>query len=497
MAFPTKPSGASAAAYAARSRPVGRLLNGGQPQACSLWSTVKQFALSRSKQARFVAEAEQSGAPELPAPRSVVAAAGAGSEPIETAAWGTPPFNTAAKIKVIGVGGGGSNAVNRMVNTDVQGVDFYVVNTDAQALANSSVDSRNRIQIGGQLTRGLGAGGNPDVGGRAALESRDLLEDAIDDADMVFVTAGMGGGTGSGAAPIVANTARSRGVLTVGIVTLPFTFEGRLRRQQALDAINNLRDEVDTLIVIPNDKLLETVDGNLPIVEAFKVADDVLRQGVRGISDIIQVPGLVNVDFADVKAVMSNAGTALMGQGRASGKGRAREAALAAVASPLLDVDVDNATGIVWNITGPADMTLFEVNEAAEVIYDLVSPECNLIFGAVVEDGRAQSSEVSITLIATGLQGYKGVGGAARVERAPAPQRQAAPQQPAPAPAPAPRAPPSGGAACRCPASCGNGRGGERRRGGESGAPGRRGGGAAAWRGGGVVAGGGGPGGRV
>ncbi|GMH35536.1 hypothetical protein BSKO_03404 [Bryopsis sp. KO-2023] len=308
-----------------------------------------------------------------------------------------------ATIKVIGVGGGGSNAVNRMLQGEVHGVEFFVVNTDSQALIASPVLEENKLQIGTKLTRGLGAGGNPEIGLRAANESKNLIENALAGSDMVFVTAGMGGGTGSGAAPVVASTAKAMGILTVAIVTTPFSFEGRMRSQQAKDAIDNLKNAVDTLIVIPNDRLLKAVDSNMPVTEAFRMADDVLQQGVKGISDIITVPGLVNVDFADVRAIMQDAGSSLMGQGLGTGKGRAREAAMNAISSPLLDVGIERATGIVWNITGPSDMTLFEVNEAAEIIYDLVDPSANLIFGAVVD--RSLQQEVSITLIATGFGG--------------------------------------------------------------------------------------------
>lgn len=307
-----------------------------------------------------------------------------------------------AGIKVLGVGGGGSNAVNRMADGSVQGVEFWVMNTDLQALAISPVDGPHKIQIGQQLTRGLGAGGKPEVGQRAAEESTLEIEAALTGTDMVFVTAGMGGGTGSGAAPIVAGIAKSLGILTVGIVTTPFSFEGRRRRNQAMAAVEELRASVDTLIVIPNDRLLDAVGGSMPVSDAFKVADDVLRQGVRGISDIITIPGLVNVDFADVKAVMLNAGTSLMGQGRASGKDRAKSAAAQAIASPLLDIGSQSATGIVWNITGPPDLTLFEVNEAAEQIYDLVDATANVIFGAVV-DPNMPNGQVDVTLIATGF----------------------------------------------------------------------------------------------
>lgn len=316
----------------------------------------------------------------------------------------------AATIKVVGVGGGGSNAVNRMVDADINGVEFWIVNTDAQALETAKADPRNHLQIGAELTRGLGAGGNPEIGQKAAEESRSAIEQSLSGADMVFVTAGMGGGTGSGAAPVVAQVAKSAGILTVGIVTMPFKFEGRQRYNQAMEAVERLRQNVDTLIVIPNDRLLSAVDASLPVQDAFLLADDILRQGVRGITDIITLPGLINVDFADVRAVMADAGSSLMGIGRASGKNRAREAAEAAISSPLLDLGIDRATGIVWNITGGSDLTLHEVNEAAEVIYDLVDPSALIIFGAVVKDGnRATDGEVSITLIATGFSPSAGM----------------------------------------------------------------------------------------
>eukprot|EP00798_Chlamydomonas_sp_ICE-L_P027139 gene27139-2369_t len=319
-----------------------------------------------------------------------------------------------AVIKVFGVGGGGSNAVNNMVNKDINGVDFWIANTDAQALDSSPV--LNKIQIGGKLTRGLGAGGNPEIGMRAAQESVDEIKRALEGTDMVFVTAGMGGGTGSGAAPVVANCARQMGILTVGIVTTPFTFEGRQRQAQAKVALAELRAAVDTLIVIPNDRLLTAVDINVPIKAAFTMADDVLRQGVLSLVNVdlanvsaimskfalsLMVPGLVNVDFADVSAIMSNAGSSLMGKGSASGPDRAEMAALKAISCPLLDVGIDMATGVVWNITGPSDMTLYEVNQAAEIIYDMVDPNANLIFGAVVDPNMEASGEVSITIIAT------------------------------------------------------------------------------------------------
>ncbi|KAK3447065.1 hypothetical protein EUGRSUZ_A02664 [Eucalyptus grandis] len=307
-----------------------------------------------------------------------------------------------AKIKVIGVGGGGSNAVNRMIESAMKGVEFWIVNTDIQAMRMSPVFPDNRLQIGQELTRGLGAGGNPEIGMNAAKESKEAIEEALYGSDMVFVTAGMGGGTGTGGAPIIAGVAKSMGILTVGIVTTPFSFEGRKRTVQAQEGIASLRDNVDTLIVIPNDKLLTAVSPSTPVTEAFNLADDILRQGVRGISDIITIPGLVNVDFADVRAIMANAGSSLMGIGTATGKTRARDAALNAIQSPLLDIGIERATGIVWNITGGSDLTLFEVNAAAEVIYDLVDPTANLIFGAVIDPSL--SGQVSITLIATGFK---------------------------------------------------------------------------------------------
>lgn len=307
-----------------------------------------------------------------------------------------------ATIKVIGVGGGGSNAVNRMIESSMKGVEFWIVNTDIQAMRMSPVFPENRLQIGRELTRGLGAGGNPEIGMNAARESKESIEEALHGSDMVFVTAGMGGGTGTGAAPIIAGVAKSMGILTVGIVTTPFSFEGRRRAVQAQEGIAALRENVDTLIVIPNDKLLTAVSQNTPVTEAFNLADDILRQGVRGISDIITIPGLVNVDFADVRAIMADAGSSLMGIGTATGKTRARDAALNAIQSPLLDIGIERATGIVWNITGGTDLTLFEVNAAAEVIYDLVDPSANLIFGAVIDPSI--SGQVSITLIATGFK---------------------------------------------------------------------------------------------
>ncbi|GMH23163.1 hypothetical protein Nepgr_025006 [Nepenthes gracilis] len=307
-----------------------------------------------------------------------------------------------AKIKVIGVGGGGSNAVNRMIESSMKGIEFWIVNTDVQAMRMSPVFPENSLQIGRELTRGLGAGGKPEIGMNAAKESKEAIEEVVNGADMVFVTAGMGGGTGTGGAPVIAGVAKSLGILTVGIVTTPFSFEGRKRAVQAQEGVASLRENVDTLIVIPNDKLLTAVSQSTPVSEAFNLADDILRQGVRGISDIIMIPGLVNVDFADVRAIMADAGSSLMGIGTGTGKSRARDAALNAIQSPLLDIGIERATGIVWNITGGSDLTLYEVNVAAEIIYDLVDPSANLIFGAVIDP--LLTGQVSITLIATGFK---------------------------------------------------------------------------------------------
>lgn len=306
-----------------------------------------------------------------------------------------------ANIKVIGVGGGGGNAVNRMIASNVSGIEFWTINTDAQALVQSAPSKR--LQIGQKLTRGLGAGGNPAIGQKAAEESRDEIASALENADLVFITSGMGGGTGTGAAPIVAEIAKEMGALTVGVVTRPFVFEGRRRTSQAEQGIEALESRVDTLIVIPNDKLLAVISEQTPVQEAFRYADDVLRQGVQGISDIITIPGLVNVDFADVRAIMADAGSALMGIGIGSGKSRAKEAANAAISSPLLESSIEGARGVVFNITGGSDLTLHEVNAAAETIYEVVDPNANIIFGAVIDD-RLQG-EVRITVIATGFTG--------------------------------------------------------------------------------------------
>jgi cell division protein FtsZ len=306
-----------------------------------------------------------------------------------------------AQIKVIGVGGGGCNAVNRMIESSVAGVEFWGINTDAQALAQSVAPQR--LQIGQKLTRGLGAGGNPAIGQKAAEESREEITAALENTDLVFITAGMGGGTGTGAAPIVAEIAKEMGCLTVGVVTRPFTFEGRRRSNQAEEGITSLQTRVDTLIVIPNNQLLSVIPPETPLQESFRIADDILRQGVQGISDIITIPGLVNVDFADVRAVMADAGSALMGIGIGSGKSRAKEGAVAAISSPLLESSIEGAKGVVLNITGGHDMTLHEVNTAAETIYEIVDPNANIIFGAVIDE--KMQGELRITVIATGFSG--------------------------------------------------------------------------------------------
>ncbi|MFZ5647222.1 MAG: cell division protein FtsZ [Bacillota bacterium] len=304
-----------------------------------------------------------------------------------------------ANIKVIGVGGGGNNAVNRMITSGLKGVEFISVNTDAQALQLSQTSVK--IQIGAKLTKGLGAGANPEIGQKAAEESRDEIIKCLKGADMVFVTAGMGGGTGTGAAPLVAEVAKELGALTVGVVTRPFTFEGRKRMMQADSGIQNLKAKVDTLITIPNDRLLQVIDKHTSIVEAFRIADDVLRQGVQGISDLIAVPGLINLDFADVKTIMKDTGSALMGIGLAAGENRAAEAARMAISSPLLETSIEGARGVLLNITGGSSLGLFEVNEAAEIIAQAADPEANIIFGAVIDERL--EDEVRVTVIATGF----------------------------------------------------------------------------------------------
>jgi len=306
-----------------------------------------------------------------------------------------------AVIKVVGIGGGGTNAVSRMVEAGLAGVEFIAVNTDAQALLMCDADVK--IHIGAKATRGLGAGADPAVGYAAGMESRDELKEALKGADMIFVTAGEGGGTGTGAAPIIAELGRELEGLTVGVVTRPFAFEGRRRSEAAEMGIQNLRDRVDTLIVIENDRLLQVVEKRTPVTEAFRMADDILRQGVQGITDLITVPGLVNLDFADVRTIMRDAGSALMGIGIAAGENRAAEAARTAVSSPLLEASIDGATGVLLNITGGPEIGLFEVNEAAEVVTSAADANANVIFGAVIDEGMGDS--VRVTVIATGFGG--------------------------------------------------------------------------------------------
>lgn len=304
-----------------------------------------------------------------------------------------------AQIKVVGVGGGGNNAVNRMIAAGLKGIEYISINTDKQALYLSKAGQK--IQIGEKLTRGLGAGANPEIGEKAAEESKEEIVQNLKGADLIFITAGMGGGTGTGAAPIVAEVAKELGILTVGVVTKPFAFEGKKRYMQADAGINKLRDKVDTLVTIPNDRLLQVVDKKTPITEAFKVADDVLRQGVQGISDLITTPGLINLDFADVKTIMLNKGLAHMGVGRASGENRAVEAAKKAIQSPLLETTINGSTGVLLNITGGSDLTLFEVNEAADQVKQAADPDANIIFGAVINEDL--KDELVITVIATGF----------------------------------------------------------------------------------------------
>ncbi|MDQ0177654.1 cell division protein FtsZ [Bacillus chungangensis] len=308
-------------------------------------------------------------------------------------------LDSLATIKVIGVGGGGNNAVNRMIEHGVKGVEFIAVNTDAQALNLSKAEIK--MQIGAKLTRGLGAGANPEIGKKAAEESKEQLEEALKGADMVFVTAGMGGGTGTGAAPVIAQIARDIGALTVGIVTRPFSFEGRKRALQASGGISEMKEAVDTLIVIPNDRLLEIVDKNTPMLEAFREADNVLRQGVQGISELIAVPGLINLDFADVKTIMTNKGSALMGIGVATGENRAAEAAKKAISSPLLETSIDGAQGVLMNISGGSNLSLYEVQEAADIVASASDQEVNMIFGSVINDNLKE--EIVVTVIATGF----------------------------------------------------------------------------------------------
>ncbi|HVX44625.1 MAG TPA: cell division protein FtsZ [Mycobacteriales bacterium] len=313
----------------------------------------------------------------------------------------TPPQNYLAIIKVVGIGGGGVNAVNRMIEVGLKGVEFIAINTDAQALLMSDADVK--LDVGRELTRGLGAGANPEVGRQAAEDHREEIEEVLKGADMVFVTAGEGGGTGTGGAPVVANIARKLGALTIGVVTRPFTFEGKRRKTSADDGIESLRNECDTLIVIPNDRLLQISDANVSVMDAFKSADQVLLSGVQGITDLITTPGLINLDFADVKSVMSGAGSALMGIGSARGDNRAVTAAEMAVASPLLEASMDGAHGVLLSVSGGSDLGLFEINESASLVADAAHPDANIIFGAVIDD--ALGDEVRVTVIAAGFDG--------------------------------------------------------------------------------------------
>lgn len=319
-----------------------------------------------------------------------------------------PEIETFARIKVVGIGGGGNNALNRMVQSKIRGIDFVAINTDAQALHYSQANKK--VHIGKEVTKGLGAGANPDVGFQAAEESEEDIYNALKNSEMVFVTAGMGGGTGSGAAPVIARIAREIGALTVGIVTKPFTFEGDRRRKIADSGIAQLKDQVDTLIVIPNDRILQIIDRKTSLLEAFGAVDDVLRQGVQGISDLITVNGLVNLDFADVKSIMSNAGSALMGIGRGAGDARAVEAVKQAMDSPLLDISIQGAKGVLINFTGGRDMGMHEIEEAAKLIYDAVDQEANIIWGTVLDENT--TGEIKVTLVATGFDSERRVQGA-------------------------------------------------------------------------------------
>jgi len=323
-----------------------------------------------------------------------------------------PLSESFARIKVVGVGGGGCNAVNRMIDEGLQGIEFISVNTDAQALLLSK--ARTRVRIGDKSTRGLGAGGNPEMGQKAAEESSEELYQVLKGSDMVFVTAGLGGGTGTGAAPVVAQIAKDMGALTIGVVTRPFTFEGSQRQLSAEKGIERLKEQADTLIAIPNDRLLQIVDKRASLTDAFKVADDVLRQGIQGISELITVPGLINLDFADVRTIMSEGGAALMAVGRSTGEDRARIAAEEAISSKLLDITIDGARGILFNVTGDSSLTLFEVNQAAAIIKETAHPDVNLIFGAVVDPNMGE--ELRVTVIATGFDTSSGI---RRMERTP------------------------------------------------------------------------------
>jgi cell division protein FtsZ len=315
-----------------------------------------------------------------------------------------PEIETFAKIKVVGVGGSGSNAISRMIESKIKGVEFVAINTDAQALHHSK--AAEKVHIGKNLTKGLGAGMNPEVGRQAAEENRDEIQDVLKGADMIFVVYGSGGGTGSGAGPIVAETAKEIGALTVAVITKPFAFEGAQRRTIAEESINNLKERVDTLITIPNDKLLSIIDRKTTLINAFRIVDDVLRQGVQGISDLITKPGIVNVDFADVRTIMADSGSALMGIGIASGENRAAEAAQAAINSPLLELSIDGARGVLFNVSGSTDLTMLEINEAANIITENIDPNAKVIFGAVTDD-QIRKGDIHITVVATGFDAEK------------------------------------------------------------------------------------------
>ena len=311
--------------------------------------------------------------------------------------------DTPAKIKVIGVGGGGGNAVNRMVESGMEGVEFWVMNTDKQVLDRAKVDEAHRIQLGQNATKGLGAGGYPSVGEQAAKESQEQITKAVEGADMVFITAGMGGGTGTGASPVIAQIAKDSGALTIAVVTKPFAFEGKRKMNFAVEGYNKLKDEVDSIIVVPNERLLEVAGNKATLIDAFTIADAVLTRGVQGISDIVALPGVVNVDFADVQSIMKNSGTALMGIGVMSGEGRAVQAANAAINSPLIESSLKGATGVIGNVTGGSDMTLFEINAASQVIQKEIADDANFTFGAVINENIMNSSEIQVTVIATGF----------------------------------------------------------------------------------------------
>jgi cell division protein FtsZ len=311
-----------------------------------------------------------------------------------------PDIETFARIKVVGIGGSGGNAISRMIDSKIKGVEFVAINTDAQALHHSKASEK--VHIGKNLTKGLGAGMNPEIGRQAAEENRDEIQDVLKGADMVFICAGMGGGTGTGAAPIVAETAKELGALTVAVVTRPFSFEGAQRRFLGEEGLQNLKDRVDTLITIPNDKLLSIIDRKTTLINAFRIVDDVLRQGVQGISDLITKPGIVNVDFADVRAIMQDSGSALMGIGVASGENRAAEAARTAINSPLLELSIDGAKGVLFNISGSSDLGMLEINEAANIITESIDPNAKVIFGAVVDD-NVKKGEIIVTVVATGF----------------------------------------------------------------------------------------------